>query len=131
MISNPAVANAVAFFLIAAGVMIAATVAGRLVHSTAHAVGLGFFNRLGGAAFGLVRGCLIGIAILMGISAFLPGTDLVKNSHLAPYFLEGSHALFFVVPDHFQKQVADGATHMLQQAPTYMKPRTLEWKHSE
>jgi len=121
VISKPAVANAVAFFLIAAGVMIAATIAGRLVHSTAHAVGLGFFNRMGGAAFGLVRGCLIGIAILMGISAFLPGTDLVKNSRLAPYFLAGAHAVSFVVPHDLEQLILDGATQIKHNAPDWIK----------
>jgi len=101
--------------------MIAATIAGRLVHSTAHAVGLGFFNRLGGAAFGLVRGCLIGIVILMGISAFLPGTDLIKNSRLAPYFLAGAHAVSFVVPHDLEQLILDGATQIKHNAPDWIK----------
>jgi membrane protein required for colicin V production len=120
-ISNPAVANVVAFLLIAIGIMIAATIAGRLIHTTAHAIGLGFFNRLGGAAFGLLRGCLIGVSILMAISAFLPGTEWVKNSRLAPYFLAGAHAVSFVVPHDLEQLILDGATQIKHNAPDWIK----------
>jgi len=121
VISNPAVANVVAFLLIAIGIMIAATIAGRLIHTTAHAIGLGFFNRLGGAAFGLLRGCLIGVAILMAISAFLPGTEWVKNSRLAPYFLAGAHAVSFVVPHDLEQLILDGAAQIKHNTPDWIK----------
>ena len=120
-ISNPAVANIVAFLVIAIGVMIAATIAGRLIHTTADAIGLGFFNRLGGAAFGLLRGCLIGVAILTAISAFLPGTEWVKNSLLAPYFLAGAHAVSFVVPHDLEQLILNGATLIKHNAPDWIK----------
>src|SRR5215469_13576958 len=44
LISNPATANVVAFLLITFGVMILAALLGRIMHSAAHAVGLGFFD---------------------------------------------------------------------------------------
>src|SRR2546430_12835870 len=56
MITNKAAAEVTAFLLIAIGVMFASAFAGRLLSSTAKAVGLGFFDRLGGAAFGVLRG---------------------------------------------------------------------------
>ncbi|WP_260705173.1 CvpA family protein [Edaphobacter flagellatus] len=121
VISNPAIANVAAFLLIAIGVMIAATVAGRLVHTTAHAIGLGFFNRLGGAVFGLLRGCLIGVAILMAISAFLPETAWVKNSRLAPYFLAGAHAVSFVVPHDLAQRILDGASQIKHNTADWIK----------
>jgi membrane protein required for colicin V production len=121
VISNPAVANVVSFLLIAIGIMIVATIVGRLIHATAHAVGLGFFNRLGGAAFGLLRGCLIGVAVLMAISAFLPETAWVKNSRLAPYFLAGAHAVSFVVPHDLEQLILDGAAQIKHNAPDWIK----------
>ncbi len=121
VISNPAVANVAAFLLIGAGVMVAAAIIGRLIHATAHAVGLGFFNRLGGAAFGLLRGYLIGVVILMAISAFLPGTELVKNSRLAPYFLAGAHAVSFVVPQDLERLILDGASQIKHNTPDWIK----------
>jgi len=121
LISNSSVANTVAFLAIALGVMIAAAILGRLIYATAHAVGLGFFDRMGGAAFGLAKGCLIGVAILMAISAFLPGVGWVKNSRLAPYFLEGAHAVSFVVPHDLKQLILNGATEIKHNTADWIK----------
>ncbi len=121
-ISTPAIANAVAFLLIALGVMLLATILGRLLHSTANAVGLGFFDRLGGAGFGAIRGCLLGVAILMAGVAFLPQSDSLKNSQLAPYFLDAAHAVSFVVPHDLRQRILDGAAELKHNPPDWIKP---------
>jgi len=123
-ITNPAIANVVAFLLIAAGVMVVAAIGGRMVHTAAHAIGLGFFNRLGGAAFGLARGWLACVAVLMAVTAFLPPTDWVKNSRLAPYFLAGAHAVSFVVPHDLEQLILDGAAQLKHNAPDWIKPHS-------
>ena len=46
LISTPAAAQGLAFFLIAFGIMIACALLGRLLQSTASAIGLGFIDRL-------------------------------------------------------------------------------------
>ena len=46
-LTNSAVANVAAFLLIAIGVMVLAAMVGRMTHRAAHAIGLGFFDRLG------------------------------------------------------------------------------------
>jgi membrane protein required for colicin V production len=123
-ITNPAVANAVAFLLIAIGVMVLAAILGRMTHTAAHAIGLGFFNRLGGAAFGLARGWLACVAILMAVTAFLPTTEWLKNSRLTPYFLAGAHAVSFVVPHDLEQLILDGATQLKHNAPDWIKPHS-------
>ena len=124
-------AEVVAFLLILVGVMIVAGLLAKVMRRTVDAVGLGIVDRLLGAGFGFVRGCLAGVVVMMGIAAFVPESTWVKNSQLAPYFLGGAHAVSFVVPDHFQQQVAEGATRILHVAPEMMKPHTLEWNHSD
>lgn len=116
------VADAVAFLLIAVGVMILASLLGKLMRSTADAVGLGFFDRVGGAGFGLIRGCLLGVAILMAAAAFLPQSDSFKNSQLAPYFLGGAHAVSFVVPHDLRQRILDGAAELKHNSPDWIKP---------
>ena len=123
-ITTPAVANVVAFLLIAIGIMILAAILGRMIHTAAHAIGLGFFNRLGGAAFGLVRGWLVGVAIVMAVTAFLPTADWLKNSRLTPYFLAGAHAVSFVVPHDLEQLILDGATQLKHNAPDWIKPHS-------
>src|SRR5271169_6180393 len=68
LITTPATAEIVAFLLIVIGVMVLSTLLGKALNRTAHAIGLGFFDRLLGAVFGFGRGCLLGVAILMAFA---------------------------------------------------------------
>ena len=107
-ITSPIAASATAFLLISISVMIACTVLGRIVRGTAHTVGLGFVDRLAGAAFGILRGCLVGVIILMAATAFLPPQTPIASSRLAPYFLAVAREVCFVVPQDLQQRVAHG-----------------------
>jgi membrane protein required for colicin V production len=122
LITTPAIAQIVAFLLIVVVIMILSSVLGRLLNRTAHAIGLGFFDRLLGAAFGFARGCLLGVAILMSAAAFLPQSQWIANSQLSPYFLAGAHAVSFVVPHDLQQQILNGATQIKHNAPGWIKP---------
>jgi membrane protein required for colicin V production len=55
-------------------------------------------DRLLGAAFGFIRGWMIGAVILLVLTAFDVQTERVRNSLLAPYFLPGSRALAVITP---------------------------------
>ena len=122
-ISSDAAAQAIAFLAILAAVMILFSLAAGLLRKTVAAVGLGFADRLLGAGFGLLRGVLLGVAILMAVTAFVPDSAWVRKSYLAPYFLAAAHAVSFVVPRGFQEQMAAGASHLLQQTPEQIRPR--------
>ena len=121
-ITSPATAQIVAFLFIALGVMVLSTLLGKALNHTAHAIGLGFFDRLLGAIFGFFRGCLLGVAILMAVAAFLPQSQWIANSQLSSYFLAGAHAVCFVVPHGLRQQVLDGAEQLKHDAPDWIKP---------
>jgi membrane protein required for colicin V production len=121
-ITTPATAEIVAFLLIIIGVMVLSTLLGKALNRTAHAIGLGFFDRLLGALFGFARGCLFGVAILMAIAAFLPHSAWIANSRLSSYFLDGAHAVSFVVPHDLQQQILNGAQQLKHNAPDWIKP---------
>jgi membrane protein required for colicin V production len=55
-------------------------------------------DRLLGAAFGFIRGWVIGAAILLALTAFDIQTERLKHSELAPYFLPGSRVIALVTP---------------------------------
>jgi membrane protein required for colicin V production len=122
LITTPATAEIVAFLLIIIGVMVLSTLLGKALNRTAHAIGLGFFDRLLGALFGFARGCLLGVAILMAIAAFLPHSAWIANSRLSSYFLDGAHAVSFVVPHDLQQQILNGAQQLKHNAPDWIKP---------
>jgi membrane protein required for colicin V production len=122
LITTPATAQIVAFLFIVIVVMVLSTLLGRALNRTAHAIGLGFFDRLLGAVFGFARGCLFGVAILMAVAAFRPHSAWVENSRLTPYFLAGAHAVSFVVPHDLQQQILNGAQQLKHNAPDWIKP---------
>ena len=122
LITTPATAQVVAFLLILIGVTVIAALTGRVLHHTADAIGLGFFDRLLGAVFGFVRGCLLCVVILMVAAAFWPQIPWISNSRLSSYFLGGAHAVSFVVPHELQQQILEGAEQIKHNAPDWIKP---------
>jgi membrane protein required for colicin V production len=121
VITSTQIAELAAFLLILAGIMICASLLGRLLRHTASAIGLGFVDRLLGAAFGLVRGALLGVALLLATTAFLPSAPWIENSHLAPYFLRAAHAVSFVMPSDLKRRLLDALDHLKRTSPDWIK----------
>jgi membrane protein required for colicin V production len=101
--------------------IIVATLLGKFLHRAAKVVGLGFLNRLGGALFGLVRGALLGTAILTALTAFLPTAQWITNSKFAPYFLRAAHAVSFVMPTDLKSKLHEGVEHVRHTTPDWIK----------
>jgi membrane protein required for colicin V production len=120
---NPSAAtcNLMAFLFLVIGIMLLAAIAGRLIRRTAHTIGLGFLDRLFGGLFGLARGCLLGVALLMAAAAFFPHSEWISNSRLTPYFLDGVHAVSFVVPQGLRQQLLNGIAELKHNAPDWIK----------
>jgi membrane protein required for colicin V production len=121
LINSPQLAQLAAFLLILAATMIIATLLGKLLRSTASAVGLGFLDRLLGALFGLLRGALLGVSLLLAVTAFLPSAPWVQNSLLAPYFLRAAHAVSFVMPSDLRQRLFEGLTRLKHTTPDWIK----------
>jgi len=120
-IATKAVAEVVGFLAILFAVTIVFGLMANVVRKTAKLAGLGFMDRLLGAAIGVLRGVLLGVAVMMALAAFVPHSGWIRNSMLAPYFLDGAHAVSFVVPQHFQGQLAEGTRHLIEQTPGTLK----------
>jgi len=95
-------ARIAAFLAIVAAIVIAFELIGRGVRKSAHAVGFGIFDHSLGAAFGLARGLLLGVGVIVGVTAFAPQSGWVEGSKLSPYFLGAAHAVSFLVPHNLQ-----------------------------
>jgi len=116
-----ATAQIAAFLLIAILVMVLCGLSGKLLSSTARTIGLGFFDRLLGGVFGLARGCLLGVAVMMAAAAFLPHAKYIRDSQLSDYFLDGAHAVSFVVPTNLQHHIREGVAELKHGAPDWIK----------
>ena len=55
-------------------------------------------DRMLGAAFGFIRGWVIGAVVLLALTAFEVQTERLKNSRLVPYFLPGSRVIAVMTP---------------------------------
>jgi len=116
-----ATAQIVAFLLIAILVMVLCGLSGKLLSGTARSIGLGFVDRVLGGVFGLARGFLLGVAIMMAAAAFLPRERYIRESQLSDYFLAGAHAVSFVVPTNLQHHIREGVAQLKHGAPDWIK----------
>jgi membrane protein required for colicin V production len=121
LITSTPVAELSAFLFVLIGTMVLATLLGKLLRHTASAIGLGFLDRLLGATFGIVRGSLLGVALLFAITTFLPSAPWVEKSHLAPYFLRAAHAVSFVMPSDLKQRLLDGLDHLEHTSSDWIK----------
>jgi membrane protein required for colicin V production len=120
LVNSEPLADFCAFLLIVSLVMIAATLAGTLVRRAASAVGLSPVDRLGGAAFGAVRGLVLAMALLLAVTAFLPTAAWVQGSKFSPYLLRASHAVSFVMPRQLKRQLVEGLERIKHTTPNWI-----------
>jgi membrane protein required for colicin V production len=123
-LSSPALASAAGFALIFIGVLGVGGAVSAVVHRFLNFTGLSIFDHALGAGFGLARGALIAIAIVMGTMAFLR-TDkpprAIVESRLAPYVVDAARLVASMAPhdvkDGFRKtyaQVKSAWNHALE-----------------
>jgi membrane protein required for colicin V production len=122
LVHNQEFANLIAFVLIALLVMALASLAGRLLRGILRTVGLGIADRLLGAVFGLVKGCIVVTLVLMGVVAFLPRQDWLDRSRLAPVFLTAAHGSSHVVPYELGEKIRQGLETLRMAQPHWLKP---------
>ena len=121
-LTGGSLADGTAFLLILSVVLVACSLLGRLLRSGAHAIGLGLLDRLAGAALGLARGVLAGVALMVAITAFLPPQQAIAQSQLAPYLLAAAHGVSFVVPQELRRQLTLGAAALTHTRASWIKP---------
>lgn len=96
------------FLIIFFAVMILAGVAGRIARWAVKEAGLSVFDRILGAALGLLRGCLVVAVVLVSMTAFTPTSRWLAGSELAPYFLVAGRAAIWVAPSGLRARFYQG-----------------------
>lgn len=116
-VSSPGIANFCGFLLVFCGVLILGAILGRVMGRLMRVAGLSFVDRLLGAGFGLVRGLLISIAVVLALLAFTPGKsppDSVVHSKVAPYVVDAARVCAAMAPHDLK----DGFHKSYQQVKT-------------
>jgi membrane protein required for colicin V production len=103
-VSSPRIANLAGFLLVILAVLLLGSLLGWIVSRFLRSIGLSFFDRLLGAAFGLLRGLVIATALLTAYMAFGPEVDSqmvsasLLHSRITPYVLDASRAFVTLAP---------------------------------
>jgi membrane protein required for colicin V production len=107
-VTSSVVASGAGFLLIFIAVMILAGVAGRIARWATTTVGLQWFDRLLGGAFGFLRGALVVMVLVMAMASFLPSSETLAKSGLAQYFLVAGRAAVYAGPNELKQSFHDG-----------------------
>ena len=100
-LSSRGLANFAGFAIVFCGVMIAGCIVGFVVGKFLKVSGLSFFDHLLGAGFGIIRGILVAIALVMGMMAFSSGErppQAVVDSRTAPYVVDAARVVSAMAP---------------------------------
>ncbi len=108
-VSSKAVANLIGFFLIFFGIVLLGAVIGRLLAAIFKWIGLSWFDRLLGGAFGAVRGVLIATALTTVLLAFAPSPPppSLVDSRMLPYVVDASNVLSMATPREIKDAFRD------------------------
>lgn len=115
-------ADALAFICIAVIIMIVAGVAGNVVRWSVRSAGLGWADRIAGAAFGLVKACALVTIAVMTMAAFWPNSTWLKQSYLAPGFLSLAHSAAAVAPANLEHRIRKGVVELRKDQPNWLRP---------
>src|SRR5882724_7470782 len=103
-VGSPEMANLCGFLLIFAAAILIGWILSVLAGMMMKIVGLSWLDRLMGAAFGLARGVVVGVAVITALVAFAPGKDpksppqAVVQSKIAPYLIDAARTVTMAAP---------------------------------
>ena len=108
LITNKSYLNIVSFFITFTIVFLAVGFVGILLKHLLKAVALGWFDRMFGGTFGLVKALLIVSVLLVPLMTFLPQkSSIIKDSFLAPHVSTLSEKMIAVVPKEMKQKFGD------------------------
>ena len=117
------IADAIAFIVIAAAVMIIAALLGWLLASFFKKVGLGCLDRLAGALFGFVEGLVFVTLCILVTVAFFPQTAWLTEARLPRYFFGALHVSIQVTPSRLGERV--------RKELNTLETKSQEWMNEE
>jgi len=105
-VSSRWIANFAGFFIVFAAVVVLGSAVSFAVGRFLRVTGLSVFDHFLGALFGIVRGLVVAVAIVMGTMAFSPADhppSAVVHSRLAPYVVDAAKVVSAATPHELKE----------------------------
>ncbi len=107
-VGNPDFADILGFVTIFCGCLIAGALVSFFVHKFVRLAHLQWFDRLLGAAFGLIRGWMIAAVLVLLLTAFPVKLASIREARLAPFLLVSARVLILVTPQTLKDRFMEG-----------------------
>lgn len=122
LVKIPAIANTIAFLLIAIVVMAVIGLIGNLLAKTLRLLGLGWLDGLAGAVFGFFQGALLVIIGILVVVAFFPQAHWIADARLPRMFFGACHVSANVTPTELGERVRSGLRAWEAESPRWLHP---------
>jgi membrane protein required for colicin V production len=117
-----AVADAVAFLVIALLVMALVGAIGSVLAKTFRLLGLGWLDSLAGAVFGFFQGVLMVTLCILVIVAFFPEAHWLAEGKLPRMFFGACHLSSQMTPAELGGRVREGLRELQMESPEWLHP---------
>jgi membrane protein required for colicin V production len=116
------VADVAGFLTIFLAIVLLAGVVAKLARWGMRQAGLHWFDRVLGAAFGLLRGILLVTVVLVAAGSWAPSAPWLAKSQIAPYLLTLGRAAVWVAPRDVRVQFQEGMRRLRELTPPQNSP---------
>ena len=117
-----AIADTIAFLLIALLVMAIVGLIGNIIARTLRLLGLGWLDALAGAAFGFLQGALLVVIGILVVVAFFPRVRWIADARLPRMFFGACHVSANVTPAELGQRIRGGLKIWEAESPRWMHP---------
>src|SRR6201993_1116959 len=122
LVRIPAVANTIAFLLIAIVVSALIGLIGNLLAKAFRLLGLGWLDSLAGGIFGLLQGVVLVVIGLLVVVAFFPQAHWIAEARLPRMFFGACHVSSNITPSELGERVRAGLRTWESETPRWMHP---------
>jgi membrane protein required for colicin V production len=123
-----AVADAIAFFLIAILVGVICNLIGTLLGRSFDWLGLGCLDKIGGLILGFMQGVWLVTLVVVIAVAFFPNAQWLSESRLPRQFFTACRISMHMSPEELSERVRNGLRTLENESPRWIRPGT-SWAH--
>ena len=118
-----AIADTIAFLLIALLVMAVASLIGAILAKAFRLLGLGCLDGLAGAIFGFFQGVILVTLGILAIVAFFTEAHWLEDAKLPKMFFGACHLSTHISPEELAHRVREGLKSLEHETPQWLHPK--------